>query len=136
MADQADQNNKLSLEERKNNLSRESYHITQEAGTEPPFSGPHLNEKRQGRYLCVVCHRDLFESKAKYDSGSGWPSFYQPSSEDAVKVHEDRSHGMIRNEVVCASCEAHLGHVFPDGPEPTGLRFCINGHALEFLPEE
>lgn len=136
MGNPADQDKKLILQERKNKLSPQSYHITQEAGTEPPFTGPHLNEKREGAFVCVVCGQELFSSRAKYDSGSGWPSFYEPVIQDAVNVHEDMSHGMVRTEVICASCEAHLGHVFPDGPKPSGLRFCINGHALEFIPEE
>lgn len=136
MGNPADQDKKLILQERKNKLSPQSYHITQEAGTEPPFTGPHLNEKRDGAFACVVCGQELFSSRTKYDSGSGWPSFYEPAIQDAVNVHEDRSHGMVRTEVICASCEAHLGHVFPDGPKPSGLRFCINGHALEFIPEE
>lgn len=136
MGNPADQDKKLILQERKNKLSPQSYHITQEAGTEPPFTGPHLDEKREGAFACVVCGQELFSSRAKYDSGSGWPSFYEPVIQDAVNVHEDMSHGMVRTEVICASCEAHLGHVFPDGPKPSGLRFCINGHALEFIPEE
>jgi peptide-methionine (R)-S-oxide reductase len=110
--------------------------VTREHGTERPFTGPHLNEKRPGTYSCVACGAPLFEGETKYESGSGWPSFYAPLSTDAVSEVSDQSHGMRRVEVRCASCEAHLGHVFPDGPRPTGQRYCMNGTALSFKPDE
>ncbi|MCB1501971.1 MAG: peptide-methionine (R)-S-oxide reductase MsrB [Bauldia sp.] len=112
-------------------LTPEQYYITRQAGTERPFTGPWLNEKRAGTYLCVACGQPLFHSETKYDSGSGWPSFYEPVAEGAVAEITDSSHGMVRTEVRCAACEAHLGHVFPDGPQPTGLRYCMNGTALK-----
>ena len=104
----------------KSKLSKASYIVTQEHGTEAPFSGELLDIKDEGTFSCVCCGNKLFSSRTKYDSGTGWPSFWQPYSEIAVKNFEDRSHGMVRVEVRCGSCEAHLGHVFPDGPEPTG----------------
>ena len=96
-----------------------------------PGTGPWLHEKRAGTYTCVACGQPLFRSETKYESGSGWPSFYQPIEADAVEEITDQSHGMARTEVRCAACEAHLGHVFPDGPRPTGLRYCMNGTALK-----
>ena len=117
-------------------LTPEQYRVTREAGTEQPFTGPHLNEKRDGLYKCVACGAPLFRSETKYDSGSGWPSFTAPAAETSVEELVDRSHGMIRTEVRCASCEAHLGHVFPDGPGENGLRYCMNGCALDMAPDE
>jgi peptide-methionine (R)-S-oxide reductase len=113
-------------------LTPEQYRITREHGTERAFTGPHWNEKRGGNYSCVCCGAPLFSSATKFDSGTGWPSFHSPAAPDAVSEHEDRSWLMRRTEVRCAACDAHLGHVFPDGPKPTGLRYCINGHALRF----
>jgi peptide-methionine (R)-S-oxide reductase len=118
-------------------LTPEQYNITRQHGTERAGSSPLNREKRQGEFACVCCGEPLFSSKAKFDSGSGWPSFDKPADGAAVSEHEDRSHFMTRTEVRCARCEAHLGHVFADGPaETTGLRYCINGAALKFKPTE
>ena len=124
-----------SKSEWKAELSPQSYHVTREHGTERAGTSPLNHEKRAGTYACVCCGAPLFRSETKYESGSGWPSFYAPVSEDAVEDHEDRSLFMRRTENRCAKCEAHLGHVFPDGPEPTGLRYCMNGAALKFEPD-
>jgi peptide-methionine (R)-S-oxide reductase len=115
-------------------LTPEQYRVTREHGTERAFSHPYWQEKRQGTYRCVCCGKPLFQSETKFDSGTGWPSFYAPVDTGAVSSHGDRSFGMERTEIRCAECEAHLGHVFPDGPNPTGLRYCINGTALDFEP--
>lgn len=112
-------------------LPPELEYIARQKGTEPPFTGKYLHEKRQGTYRCAVCGEPLFESNTKYDSGSGWPSFTAPANEKAIAEHKDSSHGMIRTEVTCAACDAHLGHVFPDGPGETGLRYCINSISLD-----
>ena len=117
-------------------LTDEQYRITRQHGTERAFTGPYLNEKAAGTYRCLCCDAPLFDSTTKYDSGSGWPSFYAPAEAEAVSQHEDRSHLMRRVEVRCARCEAHLGHVFEDGPRPTGLRYCINGTALKLDKDE
>ncbi|PLX43785.1 MAG: peptide-methionine (R)-S-oxide reductase [Hyphomicrobiales bacterium] len=117
-------------------LSPEAYRITRQHGTERPFTHNYNVEKRDGVYHCVCCGEPLFDSAAKYDSGSGWPSYTSPVSEDAVMEHEDNSLFRSRTEIRCASCDAHLGHVFSDGPQPTGLRYCINGGALDFKSEE
>jgi len=116
-------------------LTAEEFEITRRAGTERAFTGIYNDEKRPGIYNCKCCDAALFDSQTKYESGSGWPSFYAPISEDVVTTHEDLSMGMRRIEVNCARCDAHLGHVFPDGPQPTGLRFCMNSASLSLATE-
>jgi len=113
-------------------LTPEQYHVTQEKGTERAFTGEYWNHKEDGKYHCIVCGELLFDSSTKFDSGCGWPSFYQQVTPEAIDVHGDHSHGMVRDEIVCHKCGAHLGHVFPDGPRPTGLRYCVNSASIKF----
>ena len=117
---------------KKNRLTEEQIYITKHRGTEPPFSGEYLYSKDKGSYNCAVCNSPLFSSNTKYDSKSGWPSFFKPIAIDAIGSEQDISHGMVRTEVHCKNCNSHLGHVFPDGPKPTGLRYCINSLSLSF----
>jgi peptide-methionine (R)-S-oxide reductase len=117
----------------RNKLSDEQYAVCRLGATEPAFSGKYLNEKSDGTYSCVACNAPLFSSNRKYNSGCGWPSFYEAINKNAINEISDKSHGMVRVEIKCAKCQSHLGHVFPDGPKPTGLRYCTNSLSLKFL---
>jgi peptide-methionine (R)-S-oxide reductase len=138
----SDQNKKSEYEVNKSDeewkqiLTPVEFQILREKGTEYAFTGEYFDHKEKGTYVCAGCGNELFTSETKYNSGCGWPSFYEPLSEEKVGEFEDRSHGMVRTEIVCNKCGGHLGHVFPDGPKPTGLRYCINSASLDFKKQD
>ena len=138
MTDQTTDRNKIvkTDDEWREQLTPEQYYVTREHGTERAFTGPYHDSKEKGTYSCICCGAPLFKSDSKYDSGTGWPSFYEPITKDAVAEKDDRSLFTRRTEVLCGKCDAHLGHVFPDGPQPTGLRYCMNGTALKLEKDE
>lgn len=127
---------KKTEKEWKMSLSPDQFKVLRQCGTEAPFSGKYVHHKENGTYVCAGCGNELFSSDTKFESGSGWPSFWEKASPEAVETRVDRSHGMVRTEVLCRNCGGHLGHVFDDGPRPTGLRYCINSLALDFKPAE
>jgi len=127
---------KKSDEEWRQELTPEQYQILRQKGTERPFTGEYYTTKTPGTYLCAACGEELFTSDTKYESGSGWPSFYAPAKPDAIEEETDSSYGMRRTEIMCGRCGSHLGHVFPDGPRPTGLRYCVNSASLKLKPKE
>ena len=123
---------KLTEEEWEERLTPEEYYILRKKGTERPFTGKYVDNKKKGRYICAGCGNELFDSDAKFDSGTGWPSFTEPTEKDRVEEQEDKTHGVARTEVLCSICGGHLGHVFDDGPKPTGKRYCMNSASLKF----